>query len=116
VAQADGEGRTDDMILKFTSAGKFVRQFGARGKSTGNADTVNVHQPADLFVYPPTNELFVADGYGNQRIVVFDAETGKFKRAWGAFGNVPTPTMAPNPAVSAAPAPNRQCSSGWFMR
>ena len=74
------EGRTDDMILKFTSAGKFVRQIGARGKSTGNADTVNVHQPADMFVHSPTNELFVADGYGNQRVVVFDAESGRFKR------------------------------------
>src|SRR5687767_10811771 len=95
------EGRTDDMILKFTSEGKFVRQIGARGKSTGNADTVNVHQPADLFVHTPTNELFVADGYGNQRIVVFDAETGRFKRAWGAFGNTPPPTMTANPAVSA---------------
>ncbi len=96
------EGRTDDMILKFTSAGKLVRQIGARGKSTGNADTANVHQPGDLFVHAPTNELFVADGYGNQRVVVFDAETGRFKRSWGAFGNTPPPTMTANPAVSAA--------------
>ncbi len=96
------EGRTDDMILKFTSAGKLVRQFGARGKSTGNADTVNVHQPADVFVHAPSNELFVADGYGNQRVVVFDADSGKFKRAWGAFGNVPPPAMTANPPQSAA--------------
>jgi hypothetical protein len=96
-------GRTDDMILKFTSAGKFVRQIGARGKSTGNADTVNVHQPADAFVHAPTNELFVADGYGNQRVVVFDAESGAFKRAWGAFGTVPAAAMTANPPQSAAP-------------
>ncbi len=97
------EGRTDDMILKFTSAGKLVRQIGARGKGTGNSDTMNVRQPADLFVHTPTNELFVADGYGNQRVAVFDAETGAFKRAWGAFGNVPPAAMTANPPQSAAP-------------
>ena len=97
-------GRSDDVILKFTATGKFVLQIGARGKSTGNADTVNVHQPADQFVHAPTNELFVADGYGNQRVAVFDAETGKFKRAWGAFGNVPPAAMTANPAQSAAPS------------
>ena len=96
-------GRTDDMILKFTSGGKFVRQIGARGKSTGNADTANVHQPADLFVHSPTNELFVADGYGNQRVAVFDAETGRFKRSWGAFGNTPPAAMTANPPQSAPP-------------
>jgi DNA-binding beta-propeller fold protein YncE len=97
------EGSTDDMILKFTPAGKLVLQIGRRGKSTGNADTANVHQPADVFVHAPTNELFVADGYGNQRIVVFDADTGKFKRAWGAFGNTPPAAMTPNPPQSAPP-------------
>jgi DNA-binding beta-propeller fold protein YncE len=50
-----------------------------------------------VFVYPKTNELFVADGYGNKRIIVFDADTGAFKRMWGAFGNVPSddPVGAP---------------------
>jgi hypothetical protein len=97
------EGRTDDMILKFTAAGKLVMQIGSRGKSTGNTDMVNVHQPADLFVHTPTNELFVADGYGNQRVVVFDADTGRFKRTWGAFGNTPPAAMTPNPPQSAPP-------------
>ena len=90
-------GSGDDMILKFTTAGKLVMQIGTRGQSTGNTDTANVHQPADVFVHAPTNELFVADGYGNQRVVVFDADSGKFKRMWGAFGNTPPAAMAPNP-------------------
>jgi DNA-binding beta-propeller fold protein YncE len=94
-------GSGDDMILKYTPAGKRVMQIGARGKSTGNADTGNVHQPADVFVHGPTNELYVADGYGNQRVVVFDATSGKFKRAWGAYGNTPPAAMAPNPATPA---------------
>ena len=80
----------DDQILKFTNAGKFVMQIGHSGQSKGNADPNNVHGPADVTVYPKTNEVFVADGYGNRRIIVFDADTGAFKRMWGAFGNVPT--------------------------
>jgi DNA-binding beta-propeller fold protein YncE len=74
-------------------------QIGHRGQSTGNTDTVNVHQPADTFVDSRAYELYVADGYGDQRIVVFDTNTGKFKRMWGAFGNAPTAEMKPNPPV-----------------
>jgi hypothetical protein len=97
-------GSGDDMILKFTMSGKLVLQIGHRGQSTGNTDTANVHQPADVFVHAPTNELFVADGYGNQRVVVFDADSGKFKRMWGGFGNTPPAAMSPNPP---APVPNQ---------
>ena len=96
-----GPGSGDDMILKFTAAGKFVMQIGHRGQSTGNSDTTNVRQPADVFVHAPTNELFVADGYGNQRVVVFDAGSGKFKRAWGAYGKTPPAEVAGNPATPA---------------
>jgi predicted enzyme related to lactoylglutathione lyase len=97
-------GSGDDMILKFTPSGRLVLQIGRRGRSTGNRDQVNVHQPADVFVQPTTNELYVADGYGNQRVVVFDAGDGHFKRAWGAFGHTPPAEMSPNPP---APVPNQ---------
>jgi NHL repeat len=86
-------GDSDDMILKFTTAGKFLLQVGHRNTSTGNADTKNLHQPADAFLY--RSELFVADGYGNHRVIVLDAETGAFKRMWGAFGNTPTADTTP---------------------
>jgi hypothetical protein len=79
----------DDQLLKFTQDGKFVMQIGHSNQSKGNADTQNLHRPADEWFYPPTNELFVADGYGNHRVAVFDADSGKFKRMWGAFGNKP---------------------------
>jgi len=79
----------DDHLLKFTLDGEFVAQIGRSNASGGNADTVNLHEPADAVVHQPTNELFVADGYGNHRVVVFDADTGAFKRMWGAFGNTP---------------------------
>ena len=79
----------DDQLLKFTQDGKFVMQIGHSNQSKGNADMQDLHRPADEWVYQPTNELFVADGYGNHRVAVFDAESGKFKRMWGAFGNKP---------------------------
>ena len=79
----------DDQLLKFTLDGEFVMQIGESNASGGNSDTQNLHEPADSFVHEPTNEIFVADGYGNHRVVVFDADTGDFKRMWGAFGNVP---------------------------
>lgn len=80
----------DDQIVKLTQEGKFVLQIGRSTESTGNKDTRNVHRAADVWVHPPTNEAFVADGYGNRRVAVFDATTGAFKRMWGAFGNAPT--------------------------
>jgi len=92
-----GNGPNDSQILKFTKTGKFVMQIGRQGQSKGNADTQNLNRPADTFYYPKTNELFVADGYGNRRVIVFDADSGKFKRMWGAFGNVPS-DAPPDPA------------------
>jgi hypothetical protein len=101
----------DDMILKFTREGKFLLQMGGRDKSPtsqnppvvgGNRDTKSFHQPTDAFVYPKTNEVFISDGYGNRRVIVFDADTGAFKRLWGAFGNEPIDVL-PTPAP-AAPA------------
>ena len=79
----------DDQIVKFTQEGTFVLQIGRSNQSKGNADTGNVHRAGDLQVHPQTNELFVADGYGNHRVIVFDAASGAYKRMWGAFGNSP---------------------------
>ena len=79
----------DDALLKFSLDGKFVLQIGKSNQSKGDADTANVHRAADAWVLPRTNELFVADGYGNHRVIVFDADTGAFKRTWGAFGKPP---------------------------
>ena len=89
VGGRSGEPPADDMLLKFTAAGELLLQIGRRGGSNGNADTGNLHQPADQFVYERTNELLVADGYGNRRVIVLDADTGAFKRMWGGFGNRP---------------------------
>ncbi len=77
---------SDDMVLKFTNKGKFLKQLGGRSASGGNTDTKNVNKPGDLFVNSRTNELYAADGYGNRRVAVFDADTFAFKRGWLAFG------------------------------
>jgi DNA-binding beta-propeller fold protein YncE len=90
-----GGSGNDDQILKFTKAGKFLMQIGHAAEKKSNQDTTSLWRPADVFLYPKTNELFVADGYGNKRIIVFDADSGAFKRMWGAFGNAPKDDPAP---------------------
>lgn len=95
-----GNGKTDHHLLKFTKQGKFVMQIGRRGASKGNTDTQNVNQAADTWVHAKTNELYVADGYGNRRIIVFDADTGAFKRMWGAFGNPARDQVPPRVKVA----------------
>jgi DNA-binding beta-propeller fold protein YncE len=84
-----GNSEKDNQILKFTNKGKFLMQIGHVGKNRGSNDIENLGGPAGLFVYPKTNELFVADGYFNKRVIVFDAETGAYKRHWGAYGKKP---------------------------
>ncbi len=79
----------DSMVLKFTQEGKFLMMIGHPGASKGSNDTDNLGLPAKLSVDPKTNELYVADGYGNKRVIVFDADSGKFKRYWGAYGEKP---------------------------
>jgi DNA-binding beta-propeller fold protein YncE len=93
--------RSDDMIIKFNNAGKFIMQIGGRTASQGSTDTKSVNKPGDIFVSQKTNELYVSDGYGNRRLVVFDADTGAFKRMWGAFGKPPV-----DDANSGGPGPS----------
>jgi DNA-binding beta-propeller fold protein YncE len=98
-----GTGKSDDYIQKFSMSGKLLMQIGKDGASGGAKDTKNTYGAADLFVYPKTNELIVADE-GNLRVMVLDADTGAFKRMWAAFGKEP---VDPSPAATAAtdPAP-----------
>lgn len=86
---ADPAKYHDNMVLKFTQQGKFLMQIGHAGKSQGSNDTDNLKGPAKMIIDAKTNELYVADGYGNKRIVVYDADSGKYKRHWGAYGNKP---------------------------
>jgi hypothetical protein len=100
-----GNAPEDGQILKFTRAGKFVLQIGHAGPSKGSNDPTQLGRPADTNVDPATNEIYVADGYGNHRVIVFDADTGAYKRHWGAYGKPPTDDKPPPYDPAAVPPP-----------
>ena len=86
----------DGFILKFDMDGNFKMRIGGTpsGPDSNNKDggmngTPLLYQPADMVVDPKTNRLYVADGYGNRRILIVDADTGKYIGHFGAYGNNP---------------------------
>jgi DNA-binding beta-propeller fold protein YncE len=87
-----GNGQKDAQVLKFTRDGRFLMQVGAYGKNGGSNDPENFGRAAKIWVDPQTNEAYIADGYLNKRVAVIDADTGKMKRLWGAYGNKPDDT------------------------
>jgi len=87
-----GNGTGDAQVLEFTQDGKLIKQIGKPGASKGSNDTSNFKQAAKTFFDKDANEVYVADGYGNRRVVVMDADTGVFKRYWGAYGHKPDDT------------------------
>ena len=84
-----GNGADDHHIMKFTQDGELVMTIGGVGVSQGSNDTESVNQVAIMEVDPETNELWIADGYGNRRVVVFNAENGEYIKHWGAYGEPP---------------------------
>jgi DNA-binding beta-propeller fold protein YncE len=84
-----GNGQTEHHVLKFTRAGKFLLQIGRPGQSKGSNDVENLNKATKVVIDQTADEAFISDGYGNKRMVVYDAETGKYKRHWGAYGNKP---------------------------
>ena len=61
------------------------------GNPGGSNSTSGLGSPAHMIVDDAANELYVADGYQNRRVVVFDAKSGAYKRHWGAYGKAPPP-------------------------
>lgn len=104
-----GNGAKDNQILKFTLDGKFVMQIGRAGQNKGSNDTRNLGSPAGIHVDESAREVYVADGYGNRRVIVFDSETGVYKRHWGAYGKMPSD--APMPAYNPSNPPSPQFGS-----
>jgi DNA-binding beta-propeller fold protein YncE len=89
-----GNGPKDRQILQFTADGKFLRQLGKPGNPSGSNATDNgLGRPAHMII--DSGELYVADGYANRRIVVFDAKTLAYKRHWGAYGERPHDDKVP---------------------
>ncbi len=119
-----GNGGPDSHILKFTKDGKFLLQVGKKGARRkagaaagtnegdvagfvgGSNDPESFGRVAKIFVDPKENEAYISDGYLNKRVAVIDADTGKMKRYWGAYGNKPDDT--PLPAYDPAAPPAQQ--------
>jgi DNA-binding beta-propeller fold protein YncE len=91
-----GNSTKDHHLVQFTQDGKFIKQLGKPGKSEGSNSTTQLGRPAHMNVDAAANELYVADGYGNRRIAVFDATTLAYKRHWGAYGEKPNDDKLPN--------------------
>jgi hypothetical protein len=81
-----GSGARDGVLLKFTADGKQLLRIGRKGDFAPADDPTMLGKPTDLYVDTQRHEVFVSDGYRNRRVIVFDSETGAFKRQWTAFG------------------------------
>jgi DNA-binding beta-propeller fold protein YncE len=111
-----GNGGGDSHVLKFTQDGKLLLQVGKQNarRVSGSGDTAkyaggsndltSFGRAAKIFVDPKANEAYIADGYLNKRVVVLDADTGKYKRHWGAYGNKPDDADLGNYDPAAPPA------------
>ena len=87
-----GNGRGDAHVLKFTRDGKFLMQIGKPGQPVDSNSTDHFGRVAKISFDASANEAYLADGYANKRVVVIDADSGEFKRYWGAYGNKPDDT------------------------
>ncbi len=105
-----GAGPDDRQVLKFTGEGKLLLEIGHPSAAPeNNQDTTILGRPAGIEVDDAAHEVYIADGYMNKRVMVFDSETGTFKRGWGAYG-IPLSEIdngAP-PAYSPAAPVNKQ--------
>jgi DNA-binding beta-propeller fold protein YncE len=85
-------GNRDAIVQKYSHSGELLLQIGTKGLFDTNDGTQEgrlrnrardrLHRPAGAVVDDTTGEVFVADGYGNKRVIVFDAE-GNYLRQWG---------------------------------
>jgi DNA-binding beta-propeller fold protein YncE len=102
----------DAHIIKFSRAGQFLLQIGRAGKVEGSDSKTGLNRPAIARVDPAANEVYVGDGFGNRRVVVFDAGAGAYKRHWGAYGEKPDDTSLGPYDPNAPPAKQFRTVSG----
>jgi DNA-binding beta-propeller fold protein YncE len=76
-------------VMKFTRSGEVVLVLGEYDQNAGSNDVSLLGGPAGIWVDPETNEAYIADGYRNRRVVVYDGESGEYLRHWGAYGEIP---------------------------
>src|SRR5262245_36396056 len=98
-------------VMKFTRDGKLLMTVGEYDKNAGSADEKLLGGPAGIWVDPRTNEVFIADGYRNRRVVVFEGATGKYLRHWGAYGERPDDAYRFDPKTMVSGALPKQFST-----
>ena len=112
-----GNGPKDAHILAFRRDGTFLLQIGHSGKSGGSNDTENLGHATQMRIDPQTNEVFVSDGEnGNHRVIVFDSDTGAYKRHWGAYGTKPDDSAATAKFDPSGPPPKQFGSATHCLR
>ncbi len=91
----------DGFVLKFDMDGNFKMRIGgtptgpnSNDTSSGVNGTPSMYLPADMAIDEKAHRLYVADGYGNRRILVVDSETGKYVGHFGAYGANPVDDKA----------------------
>jgi hypothetical protein len=104
-----GNGVKDTQVLKFDAAGRFLLQLGRHGVHNGSNDTENFWQPTKVFEDAAAGEIYIADGYGNRRVIVVDRDSGQYKRHWGAYGARPSDERVP--AYNPKAPPSKQFST-----
>jgi DNA-binding beta-propeller fold protein YncE len=92
-------GNGDGVVQKYSHDGHPLLQIGtkfvcdtptgacANVMATGSSHTL-LNLPADISVDPSNGEVYIADGYGNHRVVVFD-KNGGYLRQMGTVGSGP---------------------------
>jgi hypothetical protein len=83
-------GTIDSYALKFTHDGKYLATIGEPHQRQNSNSQTSFGMVAKISFDTKAREAFFADGYRNKRVAVVDMESGKIKRFWGAYGNVPS--------------------------
>jgi hypothetical protein len=82
-------------VRKFSLDGKVLLTIGTPNEP--GADQTHMNQPNDVAV-GSNGDIYVSDGYGNDRIVEFD-KSGRFLRTWGKLGTGPGEFSQPHSIV-----------------
>jgi DNA-binding beta-propeller fold protein YncE len=84
------------VVCKYSPEGKLLLTLGQAGRA--GADETHFDKPTDMVILP-AGDIFVSDGYGNRRIVHFDAK-GRYIKQWGEAGSKPGQFALPHSIVA----------------
>jgi hypothetical protein len=87
-----GNSAADSALFKFAVDGSLLQTIGQKGLAYDSNSRDSLGAPADIWIEEEDDEIWVADGYGNRRVIVFDYDSGRYKRHFGAYGNRPEDT------------------------